>query len=125
MQINMDAIKKMVKDLFLNKTIASAPSTWAKVVLVPLAFGGVSGKVKLSIPNTTEMAEAIRKVVASCSVVRLNTLSIIQPTAIHPMVPKKRMEGNSLLGSCIWRKETELARARVGAYISEYNNKNQ
>ena len=31
----------------------------------------------------------------------LKTLSIIQPTAIHPIVPKNRIEGNSLAGSFI------------------------
>src|SRR4030095_3363743 len=116
MQISIDAIKKTVKDLSLNKTNASAPSTFAKVVLVPLAFGGVSGNVKLSNPKIPEATAAIINVWANCSVCSLKTLSIIQPTAIQPMVPKKRMEGNSFAGSFIWRNATEFASANVGAY---------
>src|SRR4026207_2365298 len=101
MQIRIDAIRKTVKDLSLNNTKASAPSTLAKVVLVPFAFGGVSGNVKLNNPSAPEATAAIINVVASCSVLNLKTLSIIQPTAIHPMVPRNLIEGNSLLGSFI------------------------
>ncbi len=51
MQIKIEEIKKMLKDLSLNNTKASAPNICAKVVLVPFAFGGVSGKKKLSKPK--------------------------------------------------------------------------
>ena len=51
----------------------------------------------------------------------LKTLSIIQPTAIHPIVPKNLTDGNSLAGSFICRNATEFANANVGAYINEYN----
>ena len=123
--MSIDEIKKIVNDLSLNKTIASAPITWAKLVFVPFAFGGVSGNAKLNNPNAADAAAAIRKVVPNCSVEILNTLSIIQPTAIQPIVPKNLIEGNSLAGSFIWRKATEFAKAKVGAYINEYNNTTQ
>ena len=122
MQMSIDAIRKTVNDLSLNKTNASAPNTFAKVVFVPFAFGGVSGNVKLNNPKMPDVTAAMTKVVANCSVLNLKTLSIIQPTAIQPMVPKNLTEGNSLLGSFIWRNATELAKANVGAYINEYNN---
>src|SRR4026208_1385474 len=121
MQIRIDAIKNTVKDLSLNKTKASAPNTFAKVVLVPFAFGGVSGRVKLNNPKTPDATAAMTNVVANCSVLNLKTLSIIQPTAIQPIVPKKRTDGNSLAGSFICLKATEFAKANVGAYIKEYN----
>ena len=68
MQIKIEAIKKMLKDLSLNKTKASAPKTCAKVVFVPFAFGGVSGKKKLRIPRRAEATAAILKVNARSSV---------------------------------------------------------
>src|SRR4030095_4206680 len=122
MQISIEAIKNTVNDLSLNKTNASAPSTFAKVVCVPFAFGGVSGNVKLNKPNIPDATAAITNVCANCSVCSSKTLSIIQPTAIQPIVPKNLTEGNSLAGSFIWRKATEFAKANVGAYINEYNN---
>src|SRR6187399_2208783 len=125
MQISIDAIKKTVNDLSLNKTRASAPSTLEKVVCVPFAFGGVAGNVKLNSPSIPEATAAIINVCANCSVCSLKTLSIIQPTAIQPIVPKNLTEGNSLAGSFICRKATELARANVGAYINEYNSTTQ
>jgi hypothetical protein len=39
---------------------------------------------------------------------------IIQPAAIHPMVPKTLMAGNSFSGLAIWLKEMAFTRARVG-----------
>ena len=115
MQIRTEEMKKMVNDRSLKRTKASAPRIWAKVAFVPLAFGGVGGNKKLHTPSTSDAIAAILKVRASWSVVMFNTLSIIQPVAIHPMVPKTRIDGNSLLGSCICLKATAFASARVGA----------
>src|SRR5258706_8294185 len=108
MHIRIDAIKKKTKDLCLNRTKASAPITCAKLVFVPFAFGGVFGKLKLINPKTAEAMAAIINVIDNWSVDILNTLSIAWPIAIQPSVPKKRTDGNSLLGSFICRKATEF-----------------
>ena len=94
-------------------------------VVASVAFGGVSGRKKLSAASTRDATAAILNVKASSSVPIRNTLSIIHPVAIHPMVPSTRMDANSLLVSFIWRNATELARASVGAYSSEYSKRTQ
>ncbi len=58
MQINTDAIKKIVNDLSLNRKKAFLPNTCPKLT-AHLFNGGVSGKVKEKRPIAT--AEAIEK----------------------------------------------------------------
>src|SRR6187401_2906654 len=113
--MSTDEMKNIRKDLSLNNTKASAPRICAMEDELPLAFGGVSGSIKLRRPIANDAAAAILKVVDNWSVVRLRTLSIIHPVAIHPMVPSTRIEANSLLGSCICLNATALANASVGA----------
>src|ERR1700733_9163609 len=119
MQMRIDAMKKMKKDLSLNNTNASAPRVWAKVGFGPLALGGVLGRKKLNKPRAREAMAAILKVNANSEGAILKTLSIRIPVRIQPIVPKTLMVENSLLGSFICLKATELASARVGAYINE------
>ena len=117
----MEAIKKIVNERFLNNTKASLPKICAKVVLVPFAFGGVSGRKKLNNPSATEATAAILNVNASCSGPILKISSMNQPVAIHPIVPRTRMPANCLVVSFICRNATEFTSASVGAKQSEYN----
>ncbi len=62
MQIRTEAIKNIMNDLSLNNTNASLPRICENVAVIPLDFGGVSGKKKLNKPKTTEAPAAILKV---------------------------------------------------------------
>src|SRR5690349_25109863 len=125
MHINTDAIKNTVNEASLNNTNASAPKICLNVAVVPFAFGGVSGKAKLNKPNIAEAMPAILKVNTKFSVLTLKTLSIIQPVAIHPIVPKTLIDANYFPGSFIFLNATEFAKANYGEYNNKYTRKTQ
>ncbi len=96
MQIRIDEIKKIVKDLFLNNTHTFLP---AKDV-----FGRISDRFLLfifgkNIPSNasiTEAAAAIVNVKPNDDAPKSKILSILIPAMIQPMVPKTRIAEKEL-----------------------------
>jgi hypothetical protein len=97
MQIKIEDRKNIENDLSLNNTKASFPMIWENVA-GPVAVGGVSGSVNASTPSTpAETAEMMKIVDLSPTPINPTRFT----TAIHAMVPKTLMGGNSFPGSFI------------------------
>src|SRR5690606_4180052 len=97
MQIAIEEKKKTEKERLLNRVNASKPKIEDRLAFF-LFFTGVLGKQKLKTPNNREATAAIRKVHTELS---RPIKPINSPDAIHPSVPKARINGNSLPPSLI------------------------
>ena len=79
--------------------------------LWPSFAGGVWGSVKQNSPSSAEAAAATWNCSATASA---PSVLMATPATIHPIVPSTRTPGNSLPGSFIWWKDSELVSDSVG-----------
>ncbi len=111
MQIATEDRKNITNERLLKSTNESAPKIWAKVAL-PVAVGGVSGRVKEKSPSTTADTIAIWKIITLSPTFMKPTMLV---TTIQATVPITRIAGKSCSGLFIWRIAMELVNEIQGA----------